>query len=376
MRTSNQEHAVNRFRSRIAACAVAVVVTAGLMMPSAAFADVAIDGQTLNQGDNAVGNGTATLSESVLDMVNVVAETLTTNEDLTMNFNGGNEINDVYVKDSATVEMNFAGENEVEEVHASGTSDVTVNADGHNEFEEIEATDKSNLTINVAGENKFEEIKGKDDANITIRGLTCQMKDTIILGEGEKDAEISTQRGDLTIDHVTVNIEGKTAKVESAKGNLLIDTSKISKDGDNEYIYITAGGAMNIRESVIDIVGSIRSVGQMVIDHSDVKAAKPDSKYDNSPYRVVSRTGIDPIREKNGEVKKGKLGESDVWYVDTDDNDGEDVDLKADGKPAYYRCGSTKGMPQTGDPMNPLLPMSLVASAAAVAFVMRLREAR
>ena len=93
---------------------------------------------------------------------------------------------------------------------------------------------------------------------------------------------------------------------------------------------------------MFDIAGTVHSSGDMTIDHSDVKVVKPDVEdEDLSPYRVWSEAGIELINEKNGEVKDGKLGDKDVRYVDTDD--GEDVDLKADGEPAYYRCKGDNG---------------------------------
>ena len=82
----------NRIRNRFVACAIGALIACGLMVPATAFAEVSVDGQALNQGENAVGGGTATLSETVLDMVNVVAETMNIDQSLTVNFNGGNEI--------------------------------------------------------------------------------------------------------------------------------------------------------------------------------------------------------------------------------------------------------------------------------------------
>ncbi len=370
---------------RAGAFALAVVIACGLSFPQLALAAVRVDDTELAQGDNAVGGGTATLADSELGMVGVTAGELYTDENLSISFNGGNEIDSVNVAGSAEVDMSFAGENEVEEVHASDESDVTINADGHNEFEEIEATDQSNLTVNVTGENEFEEIVGRDDANVTIRGTNCQMQDVVNLGEGEDDTAISTERGKLTIDHVTVNLEGEEAYIGSESGDVVIDTSKIGKGDDNEYAYLTAGGKMLIRESVIDIAGTVHSAGQMTIEHSDVKAEEPDDEYgDDSPYRVYSETGIELIREKNGEVLEGEIDGDKVFFVDTDDNDGSSVDLKADGKPAYYGCGDdddddddeaalqAKSMPKTGDGASPLIPLVMaIAGVAAAGFAMR-----
>lgn len=363
---------------RVGVFALAAVMACSLCFPSLAFASVRVDDTELAQGQNAVGGGTATLADSTLDMSGVTAGEFFTDENLSVNFNGGNDIENVNIAGSAAVELTFAGENDVEEVHASGSSNVTLNANGLNDFEEVEAIGQSNLTVNVTGENTFEEIVGRDDANVTIRGTNCQKKDIINLGEDEEDTAISTVRGKLTIDHVTVNLKGKDALVGSASGSLVIDTSKIGKADGNENALIFAGAAMTVYESVIDVVGTLFSQGQMTINHSDVKAAKPDSEYNAAPYRVFSATGIDLIREKNGEVKEGTVDGMDVWYVDTDDNDGEDVDLKADGEPAYYRCkddAQVKAMPKTSDGASPLLLIAAgIASAAAAAYALRRRE--
>ena len=68
---------------------------------------------------------------------------------------------------------------------------------------------------------------------------------------------------------------------------------------------------------------------------------------------------------------------ADTLY--TDDNDGEEVDLKADGEPAYYRCASDKpalrAMPQTNDDTNPFWPLAAgIASAMTAAYAARRRE--
>ena len=356
--------------------ALAVVMTFCLSFPQLAFAVVRVDGTELAQGENAVGGGTACYADSSLEMTGVTAEELFTDEDLSVNFNGGNDIGNVNVEGSASVDLSFAGENEVEEVHASGTSDVTINANGCNEFEEIEAIEQSNLTINVTGENEFEEIVGRDDANITIRGTDCQRKDVIELGEDEEDTAISTERGTLTIDHVTVNVEAEESFIGSTEGNVVIDTSKIAGGDESEYVSITAGGTLDVIESVIEITGTIRSDGQMTIRHSDIEADEPDDEYDESPYRIWSKTGIELIAEENGEVLKGEIGDDVVFFVDTDDNDGVEVDLEADGDPAYYRCAGDS-LPKTGDWAGSLVPIVLlIAGAASVAFAARRRYER
>ena len=359
--------------------ALAMLVACISAHPNPAYAAVRVDTTELAQGANSVGGGTATLANSALDMVGVKANDFFTDESLFINFNGGNEIDQAVVAGSANVEMSFSGENEVEDIAIADNANVTINADGHNDFEEVNAYGDSSVTINVTDENDFESIEASDNASITIRGTNCQKRDEINLGEDETYAYLTTMKGDLTIDHVTVNLKCEEAVVGSDEGNVLVDTSKIGKDDDNEYAFIVAGGTMLVRESVIDITGTIFSKGQMTINHSDMKAEKPDAEFhDLSPYRVYSRTGIELIDEENGEVEEGEAFDNKVWYVDTDDNDGEDVDLEADGEPAYYRCktdDSARTMPKTGDGTNPFWPMTAgIASVATAAYAARRRE--
>ena len=367
---------------RVAALAITAIVACGVSFPQIAFAKVMVDETELSQGKNAIGGGTATLIDSTLDMVSVKASELYTDENLAVNFEGNNEIEQVTVEGSAEVELNFTGENEVEEVQAAQSANVTINADGHNEFEEVSAWDDSSITINVTGENDFESIEADGNASIAIRGTTCQKRDTINLGEDENDAFICASKGNLTIDHVTVNVKSEYAVVGSDYGNVSINTSKVAKDDGSEYIGIIAGGTMLVRESVIDITGTVFSAGKMTINHSDVKAEEPVSKYGDDPYRIYSETGIELIDEKNGEVKEGEAYGKKVWYVDTDDNDGKDVDLEADGEPAYYRCkgdSSSDGetMPRTGDGVNPLLPIAMsIISATMAAFAAKRQKER
>lgn len=363
---------------RAGALALAVILTGSLSLPHLSFAKVRVDDTELAQGANAMGGGTATLVDSALDMAGVTAETLTTDEDLTVNFNGGNDIKAVITEGTADVGLNFSGDNEVEEVYATGSSNVTINANGHNEFEEVKAFESSNMMVNVTGENDFEEISGYDDATITVRGTSCQKKDIVNLGKDEDDTDISTDRGALTIDHVTVNLEGEEAYIGSRHGDVLIDTSKVGKGDDNGYARIEAGGMMKVRESVIDITGTVLSKGQMTIKHSDMTVEAPDSRYgDTDPYRIWSASGIELIDEKNGKVLEGEIDGKHVFYVDTDD--GDDVDLKADGDPAYYRCAGDRSaggapataivqaLPKTGDDGSPLWPISIaLVSAAAI----------
>ena len=354
-------------KSRIAIATLAALVVASLCVPSLALAVVRVDQTELAQGENAVGGGTAKLVDTALEMSNVTAIDLYTDQDLIVDFKGGNDIENVNVAGSANVELGFSGKNEVEEVHASENSNVTINANGLNDFEEVTAQDQSNLTINVTGENEFEEIVGTDDANITIRGTDCQKKDEIELGDDEEDTGISTERGSLTIDHVTIEIEAKEAVIGSDEGDVVIDTSKIEGDDDNKYTLVKAGGKMDIVESVIEITGTVYSKGKMTIRHSDVEVEAPDSEYaDGYPYRVMSATGIELIDEENGEVKEADTEDGKVYYVDTDD--GEDVDLEADGDPAYYKCkGKGKSIPGTGDSSNPIQSAGAAFTGGAIA---------
>ena len=352
---------------RMSVFALAVVTAVSLACPQAAFAKVTIDDNELVKGANSVGDGTATLSDTQLDMLNVIAGNVRVDEDLTVNFNGGNNIGVFDIEGSANVEVNFTGDNEVEDTHVHDAASATINADGHDDFEEVEAFDNSNVTVNVTGENSFETIAGHDNANVTVRGTDCQKRDIVNIGDGEGDAGVSAENGDVTIDHVTVNLQSGTAVVGSLAGNLRIDTSKVASDDDNEFTEIVAGSTMAIYESVIDITGTVRSDGLMTIEHSDVKVEAPDDKYGAGPYRVYSKTGIELVREKNGEVKEGELNGEKVKYVDT--GDGEDVDLRADGLPGYYACKGavTRAMPKTADGTDPWGPASLAIASIAVA---------
>ena len=344
---------------RVTALALAVVTAIGLAFPPMALAKVVVDDQELSQGENSVGGGKATLLQDMLEMANVKAASVMLDEDLTVNFAGGNDIEVLNIEGSANVVVNFTEENEVEDAHIFDNATVVINANGHDDLEEIEASGNSSVTVNVTGENEFETIEAKDNASIVVRGTDCQKRDEVEIGDGESDGGIIAQKGDVTIDHVTVELESKTARIGSESGNVKIDTSKIESDDDTEYTEIVAGGTMEITESVIEITGTVHSDGQMTIKHSDIEAEAPDSSYDDSPYRVYSETGIELIDEENGEVKTGELDDEKVWYVDT--GDGEDVDLEADGDPAYYAC---KGEPKTGDDVDPW-GLSIIALASA-----------
>ena len=159
---------------KVLAFVVTASLAASLAFPPMALAKVSVDDQELAQGENSVGGGTATLSETALDMINVIANSVRVDEDLSVNFNGGNEVEVLTIEGSANVELNYSGENEVEDTHVYDQANVTVNANGNNEFEEIEAYDDSNVTVNVTGENDFETIEARDNANITVRGTLRQ----------------------------------------------------------------------------------------------------------------------------------------------------------------------------------------------------------
>lgn len=359
--------------------AVVAALTLSLVLPQTALAAVWIDSTELAEGENAVGGGTATYGNSTVDLAGVVADQMTTDEDLTINFNGGNEIEDVYVTGDAEVEVNFAGENEVEDFNAKDQSILTINENGHDELEDITASDQAKVTINVTGEVSIEEIEATDDASVTLRGTDCQRKDIVTIGKDEDDESITTERGDLVIDHVTVVVESEDAKVGSTKGNVVIDTSKVASGDDNERLDIVAGGTLDVRESVIDIDGTMSSQGKMTIEHSDVEVERVDD-YDG--LLVWSATDIELIREKNGEVKETEVDGKKVKYVDTGDKD--EVDLEADGKPAYYKCKddddahpAAKRLASTGDlGSSAAQAATLLAGASLVAVGFALRRKR
>ena len=349
--------------------ALAAVTAASLAFPPAALAKVTVDDNELSQGENSVGDGKATLSDKSLDMKDVTAGNVRMDEDLTVNFNGGNDIDDFDIEGSATVEVNFKGENHVEDTHVHDDANAVINADGHNDFEEVKASENAQVTVNVTGENDFESIEAQDNASVTVRGTSCQKRDIANVGVDENDAGVSAESGDVTIDHVTVNLLSKTARVGSTSGNVVIDTSKIASGDGNEFTDIVAGGTMDIVESVVDIVGTVHSDGAMTIKHSDVKAKAPDTKYDASPYRIYSKAGVELADEKNGKVKEGVRDGKKAWFVDT--GDGKDADLKADGKPGYYACKDealTRAVsPKTGDETNPWGLTALAFAGAATA---------
>ena len=348
----------------------AVVVSVALAWPGTAFADVLVDGTKLAEGANSVGGGTATYGSGSLGMENVTANNVSTNEDLNVSFSGGNNVDKFQVTGDANVDVSFEGSNNVEDIEAYDSSNVTVNLNGHNETEDIEANDSSTLTVNVTGENEVESVKGYDDADVTVQGTDCPRKDVVKVGDDESSERIGTERGDLTVKDVTVVTESEQDQIVSKGGNVSIVCSKIESDDDNKRTDISAAGTLFVGGSVIDVKGTMSSGGQMTIRRSDVDVTRPEG--DDSPYRVWSKTGIDIIEEKNGEVEKGKLGDDEVWYLKTDDDDAsEKVHLESSIKPCYYgKCADTgngdnddeerKWLPATADESASVLPVVIL----------------
>ncbi len=361
----------------------AVIVTVALAWPGAALADVLVDGTKLAEGANSVGGGTATYGSGSLGMKDVTANNVSANESLNVNFSGGNSVDKFQVTGDANVNVSFEGENNVEDVEAHDSSNVTVNLNGHNETEDVEAHDNSKLTVNVTGENEVESVKGYDNADVTVQGTNCPRKDVVKVGDDESSERIGTERGNLVVKDVTVVTESKEAQVESKEGNVSIVCSKIEGGDENKRTDVTAGGTLFVGGSVVDVKGTMSSDGQMTIRRSDVDVERPDD--DDSPYRVWSKTGIDVIEEENGEVKKGKLGDDDVWYVKTDDDAGDKVHLESSIKPCYYaKCANTddddngsnneeerRWLPATADESVSVLPVVVLGGLFTVLGIRR-----
>ena len=335
-----------------ATAVVAVALVGSLAFPAPALAQVFVDTTEIFQGENSVGGGTATWADDQITMTGVTADHVTTDENVDMHFDGDNTIGNVEVTGDASVEMSFTGSNEVEEVHTWDSSHATINANGHDTFEEIEAHDQSSVDINVTGRNTFEEITASDDASVAIHGTSCQRRDVAVVGDDEEDTNIWTERGNLTIDHVTVELAAGESFVGSLSGKVNINTSKIAAVGDARAVHLRAGDQMDINESVLDFPGDVIASGPMNITHSDMHITKSLSPYeDDLPYRVFSRTEINLLGEANGRVRDGEYDDDDVRWLDTGDDD--EVDLHAAGSPDYYRCGSDSdrmtALPKTGD---------------------------
>lgn len=323
---------------------VVALVTASLAFTSVAIAEVRVDETTLQEGENAVGGGTATLWDSILDMLGVTANTLSTDEDLTVNFNGGNDIDTFKITDDANVVANYEGENEVEDIEAYDQSSVTVNMNEHNEFEDIEGNDQASITANVSGNVACEAIKGYDDATVTVRGTTGPCKDVLEVGEGKSSERIGTERGDLTVEDVSVVLRSEQGAVSSTSGNVTIKHTKISGGEGNERTDLRAGGTMLVEDSAVDITGTASADGELTIQNSEVDVRKAEG---DDGYRVWSRTGINLVDEKNGEVEEGEVDGKRVWYVDT--GDGEEVHLDASSP---LRCDSDSSNSNDSDDVS------------------------
>ena len=333
---------------------VTAALACALAFPSAAFASVRVDDTDLAPGENSVGGGIATYAESMLSFENVIANTISTDESLSVFFNGGNDVDDFHVTGDANVSVEFEGENAVEDIEAYDNANVTVNMNEHNEFEDIEGHDNASVTANVDGEVECEAIKGYDNANVTVQGTNCPQKDVLTVGEGEKSERIGTEKGDLVVKDVTLVMESEQARVASTEGNASIQCSKIESGDDNKRVDVFAGKTLFVGGSVIDIAGSVSSNGKLTIRRSDVDVKKADG--DDSPYRVWSKTDVDLIEEKNGTVREGTIDGKKVYYVDTGDED--EVHLKSALQPCYYKtCDddddddkASKHLPETGGP--------------------------
>lgn len=322
------------FKRGIAARRLVVAVTTALVCASQpCFAQVTLDNTQLQEGDNEVGGGRATFLNSVLDMYGVTGDLLSTDEDLSVNFWGGNVLDKFRATDDATVTVNFDGHNEVEDIEAYDSSNVTVNMNEHNEFEDLEARDDASLEVRVDGETSCESIKGYDNAEVDVRGVNCPRKDIVEIGEDESSERLGTEKGDLTVSDVTVVMRSKQGEVSSKEGNARITCTKIEGGEGNERTDVYAGKDLFVGGSVVDVVGSVHADGKLTLRRSDVDVTK--AKDDDAPYRVWSKTDVELVEEKNGTVEQGTMDGTKVFYVDTDD--GDEVHLEASLEPCYYR---------------------------------------
>ena len=124
----------------------------------------------------------------------------------------------------------------------------------------------------------------------------------------------------------------------------------------------------------------VRSVGKMLIKHSNLTVKLPSSKFsDGSPHRIWSATGIELVGMANGKVGSFMINGQKAYFVNAGNE--QNVILKADGTPAYYKCGNKRGsilaaaVPKTGDSNNPLvsLPIALAGAAISLVAVRRMR---
>lgn len=314
---------------------IAVLVSVVLAFPGMAYAQVSVDGVELVEGTNAIGGGTITYADGVMGVESVTAETVSTDESLSVSFIGQNEIDTFQVTGDASVAVGFSGENSVEDIEAYDTSNVVVNMDSNNEFQDLEANDSSSLTVRVTGEVSCEAIKGYDDASVTVEGTTSPTGDKIVVGEGEDSERMGTECGDLVVRDVSVVMEAEEAAVASEEGNVYVYNSSIEGGYSNERTDIYAGGELYVDESVVNVTGTMRSSGELTLRASDVDVHAP--KGDDSPWRIWSETAINLIEEVSGQVKDGMLGEKRVKYLQTDGyKAGEKVSLLSIGKPRFY----------------------------------------
>ena len=314
---------------------IAVFVSVVLAFPGVAYAQVSVDGVEIVEGANAIGGGTITYGDGVMGIESVTAETVTTDESLAVSFIGQNEIDTFQVTGDASVTVDFSGENSVEDIEAYDTSDVVVNMDADNELQDLEANDSSSLTVRVTGEVSCEAIKGYDDASVTVEGTVNPTEDKIIVGEDEDSERIGTERGDLAISDVSVVMEAEEAAITSEEGNVYLYNSSIESGYSNERTDIYAGGELYVDESVVNVTGTMSSVGELTLHASDVDVRAPEG--DDSPWRIWSETAINLIEEVNGHIKDGMLGEKSVKYLETDGYKANKlVHLLSVGKPHFY----------------------------------------
>lgn len=356
---------------RAVALVLATVVACNLFFPSFAQAMVRVDDVELNQGVNEVGGGTATLTDSNLEMEGVTAAEFYTDEDLTIDYAGGNAIDETTVAGDAEVEMNFSGENDVTNVAVTDDASLTINANEHNTFDEVLATDNSNLNLNVDGTAKIGSVDASGAANVAVRG--AQQGATIDLGAGRDISFLDTESGNLSVENVRVNLNAKEAILGSALGGTVtIDSSSLVAGEDNGFVFLGTCGTMLIKDSSMEFGGMVYSTGQMTIDNSNMRTTKPTAfGTDSWPHRVSSRTGIDLRNELNGIVLSGMQEGKPIFFLDTNENFGRVVELWAGARPADPTPAAdetpaqsapiahvaSKALPRTADPSVALLPL-------------------
>ena len=356
---------------RAVALVLATVVACNLFFPSFAQAMVRVDDVELNQGVNEVGGGTATLTDSNLEMEGVTAAEFYTDEDLTIDYAGGNAIDETTVAGDAEVEMNFSGENDVTNVAVTDDASLTINANEHNTFDEVLATDNSNLNLNVDGTATIGSVDASGAANVAVRG--AQQGAAIDLGAGRDISFLDTESGNLSVENVRVNLNAKEAILGSALGGTVtIDSSSFFAGEDNGFVFLGTCGTMLIKDSSMEFGGMVYSTGQMTIDNSNMRITKPTAfGTDSWPHRVSSRTGIDLRNELNGIVLSGMQEGKPIFFLDTNENFGRVVELWAGARPADPTPAAdetpaqsapiahvaSKALPRTADPSVALLPL-------------------